>query len=210
MADTVCASLFAWPICAQRGGGVDGTRGNEGRGAGHANRGTGRGYCLSLFPRVPHSCIIRYTRPRCLRVIFTYFYRSIYSIGNKMKDQKMNRKRSLNLSSGKADRSVGPMRKVKDCQRLLQQAHCEVCDLQTLNLALIYCHTNLNFIHINSLCLSQVIFQDFLLKDQFLVPVFQGARGTQKVADAWFGLNYLWHFRKLPINYRGNKLIMII
>ena len=31
-----------------------------------------------------------------------------------MKDQKMKRKRSLNLSSGKADRSVGPMRKVKD------------------------------------------------------------------------------------------------
>ncbi len=45
------------------------------------------------------------------------------------------------------------------------------CDLQTLNLALIYCHTNLNSIHINFLCLSQVIFQDFLLKDQFLVPV---------------------------------------
>ncbi len=32
-----------------------------------------------------------------------------------MKDQKMKRKRSLNLSSGKADRSVGPMQKVKDC-----------------------------------------------------------------------------------------------
>ncbi len=46
-----------------------------------------------------------------------------------------------------------------------------MCDLQTLNLALIYCHTDLNSVHINILCLSQVIFQDFLLKDQFLVPV---------------------------------------
>ncbi len=45
------------------------------------------------------------------------------------------------------------------------------CDLQTLNLAPIYCHTNLNFVNLNFLCLSQVIFQDFLLKDQFLVPV---------------------------------------
>src|SRR6266702_4370570 len=51
--------------------------------------------------------------------------------------------------------------------RLLQLS----CDLQTLNLALIYCHTNSNFVHINFLCLSQVIFQDFLLKDQFPVPV---------------------------------------
>src|SRR6266702_7385562 len=51
--------------------------------------------------------------------------------------------------------------------RLLQLS----CDLQTLNLALIYCHINLNFVHINILCLSQVIFQDFLLKDQFPVPV---------------------------------------
>src|SRR6266702_4447192 len=51
--------------------------------------------------------------------------------------------------------------------RLLQLS----CDLQTLNLARIYCHTNLNFVHINFLCLSQVIFQDFLLKDQFPVPV---------------------------------------
>src|SRR6266702_319883 len=51
--------------------------------------------------------------------------------------------------------------------RLLQLS----CDLQTLNLALIYCHTNVNFVHINLLCLSQVIFQDFLLKDQFPVPV---------------------------------------
>src|SRR6266702_2007493 len=55
------------------------------------------------------------------------------------------------------------------------------CDLQTLNLAPIYCHTNLNFVNINFLCLSQVIFQDFLLKDQFPVPV-QGAlvHGTRK------------------------------
>src|SRR6266702_2194806 len=54
------------------------------------------------------------------------------------------------------------------------------CDLQTLNLALIYCHINLNFVHINILCLSQVIFQDFLLKDQFPVPVghFTNARQT--------------------------------
>ncbi|SRR6266702_1733124 len=51
--------------------------------------------------------------------------------------------------------------------RLLQLS----CDLQTLNLALIYCHTILNFVHIHFLCLSQVIFQDFLLKDQFPVPV---------------------------------------
>ena|SRR6266702_2397250 len=54
--------------------------------------------------------------------------------------------------------------------RLLQLS----CDLQTLNLALIYCYTNLNFVHINLLCLSQVIFQDFLLKDQFPVPVYSG------------------------------------
>src|SRR6266702_1077725 len=51
--------------------------------------------------------------------------------------------------------------------RLLQLS----CDLQTLNLALIYCHTDLNSVHINILCLSQVIFQYFLLKDQFPVPV---------------------------------------
>ena len=51
--------------------------------------------------------------------------------------------------------------------RLLQLS----CDLQTLNLALIYCHPNLNFVHINFLYLSQVIFQDFLLKGQFSVPV---------------------------------------
>src|SRR6266702_6301875 len=57
------------------------------------------------------------------------------------------------------------------------------CDLQTLNLTLIYCHTNLNFVHINILCLSQVIFQDFLLKDQFPVPVYM--KGKPAVTSLW-------------------------
>jgi len=43
------------PFARKGVGGVDGTRGNEGRGAGRANGGAGRGYCLSLLPRVPHS-----------------------------------------------------------------------------------------------------------------------------------------------------------
>ncbi len=43
------------PFARKGVGGVDGTRGNEGKGAGRANGGAGRGYCLSLFPRVPHS-----------------------------------------------------------------------------------------------------------------------------------------------------------
>ena len=58
------------------------------------------------------------------------------------------------------------------------------CDLQTLNLTLIYCHTNLNFVHINILCLSQVIFQDFLLKDQFPVPVIQTVTGLGLPVEA--------------------------
>ena len=66
--------------------------------------------------------------------------------------------------------------------RLLQLS----CDLQTLNLALIYCHTDLNSVHINILCLSQVIFQYFLLKDQFPVPVRVNYDGTKSINNSCF------------------------
>ncbi len=43
-----------------KGWGADGTCGNEGRGAGRTNGGTGRGYCLSLLPCIPHLIQVAY------------------------------------------------------------------------------------------------------------------------------------------------------